>query len=1605
MAKKLKIPKAQFGKSLVRNLKRNVNKVNDVIVNPNSGDFTKFATKRADPVIGGYAFKSIKDEYDWLQNANAISDKFVIAKNAVYNPQGEMISYDMPDLRNEGYMHLGEYMRKTSKKSSIRGLAKAETSITDLLKEVNKEGLFHLDLHGGNIMVKPGFDGKVLDYKIIDPVGLPRITSDLDFTTFDPVTGGSGLSYDTGYEKLQEALNPSLSPENTQADKYKSVMDFYSGMENYMKSHYIKLIEMERRKAGGELPKAQFGKGIKFPIKVKKKLALDGRYLPIKKINNVLSRNFTKGEQYYLQNAIAQNPSLMSEGKLDLDKLELLANENLINFKFTDHSDLIATPGNGGGVNSKWRSATDGEDFGMYNYHNLLPSQIKAIDGQYDINYGALNVNPRIIPQVSAISAPALVGSQGFLNEHHDGIGQFQEGTLGWYRGFVDQNYPNQFNLTELQNDLYQDGLNRVFSNSESFGLRNSEKTGSMTNMGAKVAPGLPSYNEYLETIKNKAFKSKLNFDKNHAQLYTSLNDKHHELEMLQAEYGAGDGNYSLDNKVASRINELQQEIQGLQSILERQDALPSRSNWSRVIEMPDLMQTSRLYTDPTFKMNNEFLSHIQDKGFNQIVLPNKSSLGIIENWPNPDNFQSVVDKYNKILPMNSQLQNTGLNYNLDNYGGGIFDLQRKNFPPFKEYGGQTTSYALDTKSDETYKTGGTVYKLNKAQKGTEVDNYETEYDQFETFLQEEETSWDYVKNTNSAVLKPDGKTYYKMYEDGLFYPYYLKNSDGTFEDKATIGFGKRGDDVYKTYKGGMSLEVAEDFRTEDIDNALRKTKIFVDANYGENAYDDLPASTKFMLADYTYNLGKLSKYPKFADAIMTGNTDAALEHYIRNDEAGGSPLARNDAYLKQYLQPWVDNTIEMNQKKLEDQNRKIQENLRMQEQFVIPADNTMVGPNSFGGWKAGGELPKAQNGFSGASLLSNQPKQDPLMTQMQNLMQQDRANKYYEPFGGEGDYNQMAQWAQYQDALASGNESVINAYKSLYPEFENMSYSDAFALSRKSQEFASPKGFGLEGKNNPQFKMPYGDNGMPNFRWNNQPYSIEEGDDNILDWRSTDEIVEISKLIDEGIDMNMLINNPDLTNASGEDYYNYMIELYKDDKDKSRLLRDIKKKRPKEYTKIFNATANSPLYNQLRTHQGKDNNTNNNDNSDLNSNSHLVDQYLMSKEFNKGPESAKEFAANYNEKELKEFKSQYLNQYFMNSDGSVNEEDMNNFLEYDPSTNSNDLYNNINLALNNQINVNNIGQRNMNYNTAAGSWGVGGNNARNIYDFGAGDMSEELKDRRMALLNNQGARLNAGRSNLWGQTVPVTNERSNQPTSWYERNISKPWNDVGQWANAPQGAPPLSGFIYNTLDWAGDIARPAIINSLPDGDYKNDAFGDARYYGTGKRFMENPTLYGGVGVGLDAAAVLAPYAGSLRGGLINTARNSRFMTQGLNFNKGMKGNYNMLKGNYKDLQLLNKVKKVDNAYPGAMQNYVKTNHGGNFNFTSNNTNRLYNFNTSNFSNPVTNAPLISGKTPWTLNQKINAGLFPGYAGYGIAGSYTPQNNITFKPSQIKLRK
>jgi len=1669
------LPKAQFGKGLFGNLFKKPNiglkggkqydYANKRFVQPkaleNTNIYRKTASERTHPVIGDYSFSSMQGEYDWLQNANQMSDKFVIAKNPIYNNDGQLISYDMPNLTNDGYLTLNDFFDRSGDEN-FKSLFKTEKSIDGLLQDINKQGLFHLDMHSNNIMVKPGFGGSILDYKIIDPVGLPQITRDMDFSTFAPLE----------FNQLKLNLHPTFYPETTQSTRFNNVMDFYGGIE---KDRYGTILlpneakfnsKGEWKKEGGQLPKAQMGR-FKFSPKVRNKMTTDGNLLPVKKFDKLIARNFTTGEQQYLQNLLLSNPSLVQNGNINLNNLELAADKSAMSFKFQDINDFDTRMVNGvEGVRSRWTDVGsvdptftyltgDTPDFGLYRYPEILPSQFSYLN-QSNVRSPYMQFKgDQITPTNFSIGMTGL--NKPYLDNHHDGLHILDPGAHGWMRGFVDKRFPNRYNLKELQTDINKDPM---------FDLLKSKN---------------------ISQLSEQVDKSKFRIGKNEKEIARTQN----ELQLIQQRKNEIYGRDEYTDELA----ELERLEEGLTQSLEhhmKNYPLAKRIMANSDGDMSNLIQLSRIGFDPYARLNNEAFAFLQDKGFNEIVIPNAKTIAQIQGWdPDlPNSYKGTLNYYNT-LQNNSQLTNTGNTFDLDNYSGNIFNLQRtqKPFELFKKYGGQTSTYSLDTKHKnykkgaEIYKYGGQTYSMEKAQNGKETNTYDQEYGMFENWLQEQEASWDYIKNTPSSVLKPDGKTYYMMYEDNKFYPYYFKNSDGTVETEATVGFGMKGADVYETYKDGMSLEEAETGRKKDIDNALRKTKIFIDANYGEGEYDKLDAREKFMLADFTYNLGKLSKYPNFADAIMTNNFDKALAEYIRKDQEGGTELGRNDAYLNTYLQPWINSE----QEKIAEEAANLERmNNLMQEQLVIPADNTMVGQNSFGGWKAGGEtiknkkmktkdldyfknggsLKKAQNGFSGASLLSNpNNQQSSLMNKMQNILYQNQVDQYYEPYGGKEEYEKMRRWAQYQDALASGNESVINAYKSLYPEFENMSYGDAFALSRQSQEFASPGAFGLEGETNTMFKMPYGDDGMPNFRWNNQVYGVEEGDDNIFDWRTGDQIDNMFGDIDQQMNMDFLIANPDLTNANPEDYYNYMVEYYKDDKDKSRLLRDIKKNNPKNYLNMLSPSMNSGLYNALRTQQGLDasldpsgwndpdgdeivedsdikslynpeiNYVDNigggagytsmsgdhgyaawqnvplsnvaGDYQDMGTNQHAVDSYLASDQFNLGSEAAKKWLANYNKENLATFKEDFGKAWFTNSDPNsaypsqtLNKEQYNKFLEYTPGQEGegrNDLFENIYNAMNHQIATNNIGNNTLTFNNP-------NNNEEDLLDFANGDMYEYLKDRRMGLLNAKGDRFNAGKANLWGQTVPVTNERSNQPTSFYEANVSKPWNNVLNWANAPTGAPPLSGLIFNTLDWAGDIVRPALVSGLPE-DWKQNAFGDAQYYDAGKRLIESPSWKNLGTVGLDIASVVPVGRGA---SMIYNAgkqglRNTKFLTSGLNSSKSLRGNFNTLKGNYSDFRYMNpKLKNMysfDKQNPGALRTHL--NQKGPFTVNTP-AGRQYNLTGDMFS---PNQTLI-GK------NNINYGAaFDKYKHYGIAPGYIansfmePNQNITFgQPSFLNTQ-
>ena len=832
------------------------------------------------------------------------------------------------------------------------------------------------------------------------------------------------------------------------------------------------------KKEGGALPKAQTGKQ-KIALKladnffsgfddiIKKK-----PFLPTKQFDKFLLRNFNKGEAMFIENTLKNNPSLISNNQIDLSKLKEQSFSDLAVTKHAfqpilDNLDARMIDGTQG-FRSKWTGmqSSDGADFGLFRYSELMPSQFGSLPGGFTEFKGT-----RITPTSYSVSMPNLL-TKPYLDNHHDGLHIIDPLAMGWVRGFVDAENPGLFILKELQTDINKDPMFDFLSNKN----------------------------------RSELLKIKPKVEKRNDKYFSNLNDINNKINNIQQRKNEI---FGLD-EFADEYNALdiqQQELARLAQTGENLYPIARRIMDNSNLNLESLIPMSRIGFKPYYRFENETLNFLQDAGFNKIVIPDATSISNIQGWNAIDGLtksQKGTLGYYSNLQKNPQLINTGNIYGLDNYSGTIFDLQRKSYNPFKEYGGQTEGYALDdTPDDMKYKTGGQTFTIKKAQKGNAETTFEDEYELFENFIQEEETSWDYVKNKNSAVLKPDGKTYYKVYEDGKFYPYYHQNSNGTYESEATIGFGRKGADIFDTYKSGLSLEDAESLRKEDIDNALRKTKIFIDANYGENSYDNLPSRTKFMLADYTYNLGKLSKYPKFADAIMTNNIDKALAEYIRNDEKGGSPLARNEGYLNKYLQPWINNINEEELKRQEANLKMIQE---LQNQTVIPADNTMVGTNPFGGFKDGGQLPKAQ--------IYN--SETPTFGQIALALE--RRNKLYEPYGGYDNYLTMDDFNTYQGYLKDGDIESANL---LFPQFANMDFGDYYSQTRDNLTMA-------QNTNSPFLISNLANKAGNNFEFTYKgepyhPYSYEEV--------ASPKFTEVMQLIDAELkkDDNMFKNRGDL--------------------------------------------------------------------------------------------------------------------------------------------------------------------------------------------------------------------------------------------------------------------------------------------------------------------------------------------------------------------------------------------------------------------------------------------------------------------------------------------
>ena len=898
----------------------------------------------------------------------------------------------------------------------------------------------------------------------------------------------------------------------------------------------------------------------------------------------------------------------------------------------------------------------------------------------------------------------------------------------------------------------------------------------------------------------------------------------------------------------------------------------------------------------------------------------------------NPDDYQGLIINPNSLQVPG--LTQTNLIFGKENVpvrmAKDIFTPDEV-FKMRKEYGGQTPGLALDDTPDRTYKDGGaTRTSLSQYQNGGGP-NYNQMLIQF---IKDQEAGMEYMKAKNSAVMKPDGSGYYKRYEDGKFYPYYHQNADGSFESEATIGYGTKGLNIYDMYKEGMSVPEANISLNKSLNDAHRKTKIYVDANYGEGFYDNLSDQKKAMLADFTYNLGRLSKYPKFAEGILTDNTDLALAEYIRGEEKGGAELGRNKAYLEIFLQPWVDQTLERKKKEEEE------EKLRLLNQ---KRDNIME--EKYSSWYSPFVPNSIENLFKQNYDWEDQYWKDKGITTYQDGGQY--SNDALRLFSN---YQGMLQSSFSEDLRNDVAKTYIDALKREGIDVENMSQGQMFNIARAAQEAGYSMPF-------QEYDTKFGKTNVPQFMYKGKPFGIEEYDDPVNIFRTKEEFDNILKLA-QSIPTSYFTNKDIKTE---EDYEKAIFDYFGEEGTVpnslvSRFLRDVKKA---GNIGELSYMQSIPKYNLMRNIMNPEYDE---DYKNILTEQKLLD-FFDSKEFNQGTKAFKEWEKRYNATAMNAFNDNYLSQ-IVGYKGSKERNAFDEYVANNPDGGDNEFYEAIRTGMQASADLYDVTNIPTTYTTPAGLLGTGESTV-DYSTFAEGDVPYYMKDARMAAIQNI----------LYpsGQILdPDFNQYENRPKTRFEKSaITKNWDNLGNYLKydafhlGPSGGKNMFNFVfgdllYGTVDWAAKTAGGVLGI---DGD-KYEAY---------ERFVENPTPGTFGMLGLDVVSFVPVGKGAkLLTGLKNTNKSAQFLTKGISNTPGWQNKTNLLYNNLDDLTNLHSLKKAPPTGP----------------FSSISTGTTFNpqFNLGTFNKPKYTPFRESGflKTPYQI------GIIGGGAGTNVLEQYNP---------------
>ena len=210
--------------------------------------------------------------------------------------------------------------------------------------------------------------------------------------------------------------------------------------------------------------------------------------------------------------------------------------------------------------------------------------------------------------------------------------------------------------------------------------------------------------------------------------------------------------------------------------------------------------------------------------------------------------------------------------------------------------------------------------------------DYPTQEESNDPALKKLGVNQDYVYKKQIVKTKPEEKEEYPgtstTYDEALNkYIEFAKQNEGTGKvenglfiqydslegGNPTIGYGHKVTDKElrnHRFKNGLTKEEAEQLLREDIQSHYNSTRKFM----GKDYFNTLPYDQQMMLTDYDFNLGSLSGFPTFVDAVKAYNAATTDEERIKQREiiganyarhSGGKPIwLRNATTLDKYLIP-----------------------------------------------------------------------------------------------------------------------------------------------------------------------------------------------------------------------------------------------------------------------------------------------------------------------------------------------------------------------------------------------------------------------------------------------------------------------------------------------------------------------------------------------------------------------------------------------------------------------------------------------------------------------------------------------------------------------------